>query len=172
MEKNIEKTLKLQQDRLLKVLKDLEELDGVLLDLSSDGNGVPATEYLDKVVPAVWSAIGNMKMAIALANCTDEFQELDVNCPLMVDYEGEDVKLLSEVKNIMLPYPFVVECGPQNVYKIKPATSLRELIAEVKKVFVREYNAGNCNAPHALEDFYIEEITVYNGNCAGIYVGS
>ena len=103
----------------------------------------------------------------------NKHQQIEIDLHIEAEYNGSEIELMSEVKHIMIDYPFRIDHnGSQNVYDIKPTSSLRELIAETQKVFVREYEAGNCDAPHDLSDFWFEHITVHKNNCANIYFGS
>ena len=172
-QKKIEKTLKLQYKRLEKVLEDLEKLDGELLEASEDGNGFIVNDFTEHAVANVWAAMGNIKSAIDNVGCTDNYQEISVFEPIQGDGECEETALLTEVSMIKLRYPFRIDHkGEHSVYEIKPTMWLHELIAEIKKVFIREYEAGNCIAPHGLGDFLIAFITVHRGHCAYVCIGS
>lgn len=83
-----------------------------------------------------------------------------------------DKNLPIEVTHIRFNYPFEVERGTYNVYKIETAKTWRELIQQIQQVVRHEYEAGKCIAPHALEDFVIEPVIVHPGNLATVGIGS
>lgn len=170
--KEIKKNLKLQYKRLSKVLEELDSLNKELSSLE----GTESRQIEKPIKDAQFCAfesLKKLKLSLGLIDSTDKYQELPIFIYILDKYGGQDIELLSKVKHIMIDYPFKIENGgQQNVYEIKPTQSLRELISETQKVFVREYNAGKCIAPHGLEDFAFEHIRVYRNNCANIYFGS
>ena len=85
--------------------------------------------------------------------------------------EGVDVNeaLPYAVTTIRMNYPFEVEHGSYNVYKIEPAKTWGE---ETIKVFQREYNAGKAIAPHQIGDYVIERVDVHPNDLATICIGS
>lgn len=170
MEKKVKKSFKMQVKRLTKVLEDLEALDVELLDNSEDGNGFIINDVLSAVIPKIYQSIQALEQASVPSNLLDQTQDLSPWVKVVGKYKEQDVSLWKEVNRVMIGYPF--EADGEQEYDIKPVTSLRDLVSEVQKVVVREYNAGNCTAPHVLEDFWIELISVRNDNCAEIYIGS
>lgn len=88
-----------------------------------------------------------------------------------VDVNG---KLPDTVTSIRMNYPFLVERGSYNVYNIAPANTWGELLTETIKVFQREYEAGNAQAPHVLSDYVIERVDVHPSpsHLATIMIGS
>lgn len=170
MEKKVKKSFKMQAKRLTKVLEDLEALDVELLDNSEDGNGFIVNDVLSAVIPKIYQSIQALEQASIPSNLLDQTQDLSPWVKVVGKYKDKDVSLWKEVNRVMIGYPF--ESDDEQEYDIKPVTSLSDLVSEVQKVVVREYNAGNCTAPHVLEDFWIELISVRNDNCAEIYIGS
>ena len=89
---------------------------------------------------------------------------------------AEDVDVNEElpytVNCIRMNYPFEVESGSYNVYRISPAKTWGELLTETIKVFQREYDAGKAVAPHVLSDYIIERVDVHPGDLATICIGS
>ena len=81
-------------------------------------------------------------------------------------------ELAVPVYHIRMDYPFPVERGSYNVYRIQEAKTWGELLTETIKVFQREYNDGKCQAPHTLDDFVIEPINIHPNNCATVIIGS
>ena len=77
-----------------------------------------------------------------------------------------------KVTDIRMNYPFEVERGDFNVYKIAPAKTWGELLTETIKVFQREYEAGKAIAPHVLSDYIIERVDIHPNNIATIGIGS
>jgi hypothetical protein len=170
MEKKVKKSFKLQAQRLTKVLEDLEALDVELLEHSEDGNGFIINDVLSAVIPKIYQSIQALEQASVPSNLLDQTQELSPWVAVTGKYKDQDVSLWKEVNRVMIGYPF--EADGEQEYDIKPVTSLSDLVSEVQKVVVREYNAGNSTAPHVLEDFWIELISVRNDNCADVYIGS
>ena len=171
--KKIEKTLKLQYKRLEEVLKALEKLDSKLLEASEDGHGFIVKDFTEHAVANVWAAMGNIKSAIDNVDCSVSYQDIHALEPIQGEGECEETALFTEVSMIRIDYPFRIDHkGSYNVYEIKPTMWLHELIAEIKKVFIREYEAGNCIAPHGLGDFEIVFITVHRDHCATVFVDS
>lgn len=170
--KEIKKSLKLQYKRLAKVLEELESLNKELSSLEGI-ESLQIEKPVEDTQYCIFESLKKLKLSLGLIDSTDKYQELPILLHIFDEYEGQDIELLSEVKRIMIDYPFEIENGgQQNVYEIKPTKSLRELISETKDVFVREYKAGKCVAPHELGDFVFEHIRVYRSNCANIYFGS
>ena len=82
-------------------------------------------------------------------------------------------ELAVPVTFIRMDYPFLVERGDFNVYKIPEAKTWGELLTETIKVFQREYNADKkVQAMHTLEDYIIEPITIHPNNLATVCIGS
>ena len=94
---------------------------------------------------------------------------LELNPLPEVDVNGE---LPYAVTTIRMDYPFLVEHGSYNVYKIEPAKTWGELLTGIIKVFQREYEAGNAQACHVLSDYVIERIDVHPGDLATVLIGS
>lgn len=93
-----------------------------------------------------------------------------------LDLSEADVDVTKElavpVKHIRMDYPFPVESGDFNVYRIPEVKTWGELLTETIKVFQREYNAGKNAAQHALEDFVIERVDIHPNNLATVIIGS
>lgn len=116
----------------------------------------------------------------------DDDDSLPPNIVERCDYVGQSLATLDlseaqvdtmkelavPVTHIRMDYPFPVERGDFNVYKIPEAKTWGELLTETIKVFQREYNAGKNAAPHALEDFVIEPIEIHPNNLATVIIGS
>lgn len=104
--------------------------------------------------------------------CSHQYIEVFAGATEEFEFQ-RDIELQNEVKRILVPYPFKIDHnGSQNVYDIKPTKSLTELVQETQKVMKREYDLGNCIAPHELDDFVIETIMVHENDCANIEIGS
>ena len=117
---------------------------------------------------------------------------LPSNLVEVCDYVGQDVcntqideqmadeydfdagkRLVKQVNAVRMDYPFAVVPPAQcNVYKIPTATTWGELVKAIKTVCIREYEAGNNAAPHALEDYIIERILIHPNDCATVHIGS
>lgn len=117
----------------------------------------------------------------------DDDDELPSNVVARLDYAAQSLDSLElspdasvdinqqlpyPVTNIRMAYPFKVERGSYNVYKISPAKTWGELLTETIKVFQREYEAGKAVAPHQLSDYIIERVDVHPGDLATICIGS
>lgn len=104
--------------------------------------------------------------------CSHQLIEVFIGVTESFEFQ-RDIELQNEVKRIMMPYPFRIDHnGSQNVYEINPTKSLTELIQETQKIMKREYDLGNCIAPHTLEDFIVESVIVHENDCANIEIGS
>ena len=169
--KEYNKKVKLQYNRLKKVLDELEALENESL-FDSNGEGHQGKRPITPAKYAVFNAMSALKLSYGLINSSDEHQDISVLVNVCEGRDVTDIKLLSKVKRILLPYPFRIDhAGSQNVHDIKPTDSLLKLLKQVKEVFTREYALGNCVDTHNMSDFYIEHITVHKNNCASIYIG-
>ena len=169
--KEYNKKVKLQYNRLKKVLDELEALEHEEL-ISSNGEEHQGKRPIIPAKYAVFNALSALKLSYGLINSSDDHQEISVLVNVCEGRDVTDIKLMSKVKRILLPYPFRIDhAGQQNVYEIKPTDSLLKLLKQVKDVFTREYVLGNCVDSHNMSDFYIEHITVHKNNCAHIYIG-
>lgn len=93
--------------------------------------------------------------------------EVEVWADITSPYEGEDAQLHTEMRGFRMDYPF----GSSALYPINPCTTLKELIAEVQRVFRSLWDAGLSDAPHEMEDFVIEVIIV-NKKSVTVIIGS
>ena len=170
--KEYNKKVKLQYNRLKKVLDELEVLEHEEL-ISSNGEEHQGKRPITPAKYAVFNAMSALKLSYGLIDSSDEHQEIAVLVNVCEGRDVTDIKLMSKVKRILLPYPFRIDhAGSQNVYEIKPTDSLLKLLKQVKEVFTREYALGNCVDSHNMRDFYIEHITVHKNDCASIYIGA
>lgn len=172
MEKKVKKSFKLQAKRLTKVLEDLEALDVELLEHSEDGNGFIINDVLSAVIPKIFQSIQVLEIASEPSNLLDQTQEISTLVQVVGEYKDKEKHLWRDVNRIIIGYPFNKKSDLKTGCEIEPVKVLSKLISEVQKVFIREYNEGKCNAPHILEDFFIEHISVRKDNCAEIYIGS
>lgn len=76
------------------------------------------------------------------------------------------------VKHIRMDYPFPVEHGEFNVYRIPEAKTWGELLIETIRVFQREYEHHKAKLIHSLGDYIIELVEIHPNNLATIYIGS
>lgn len=98
--------------------------------------------------------------------------EIDEQMAKEYDFDAYK-RLVKQVNAIRMDYPFVVVPPAQcNVYKIPIATTWGELVKAIKTVCIREYEAGNNAAPHALEDYIIERVLIHPNGCATVLIGS
>lgn len=172
MEKKVKKSFKMQAKRLTKVLEDLEALDVELLEHSEYGNGFIINDVLSAVIPKVFEFIQVLEIASEPSNLLDQTQEISTLVQVSGEYKDKEKRLWREVNRIIIGYPFNKTNEIRKGCEIEPVNVLSELISEVQKVFIREYNAGKCNVPHILKDFFIEHVSVRKDNCAEIYIGS
>ena len=169
--KEYNKKVKLQYNRLKKVLEELEALDNEEL-VTANGEEHQGKRPIIQAKYAVFNAMSALKLSYGLIDSSEDHQEISVLVNVCEGRDVTDIKLISKVKQVLLPYPFRIDHkGSQNVYDIKPTDSLLKLLKQVKEVFTREYVLGNCIDSHNMRDFFIEHITVHKNNCAHIYIG-
>lgn len=169
--KEYNKRVKLQYNRLKKVLEELEALDNEEL-VTANGEEHQGKRPITPAKYAVFNAMSALKLSYGLIDSSEDHQEISVLVNVCEGRDVTDIKLMSKVKQVLLPYPFRIDHkGSQNVYDIKPTDSLLKLLKQVKEVFTREYVLGNCIDSHNMRDFFIEHITVHKNNCAHIYIG-
>lgn len=169
--KEYNKKVKIQYNRLKKVLEELEALDNEEL-VTSNGEEHQGKRPIIPAKYAVFNAMSALKLSYGLIDSSEDHQEISVLVNVCEGRDVTDIKLMSKVKQVLLPYPFRIDHkGSHNVYDIKPTDSLLKLLKQVKEVFTREYVLGNCIDTHNMRDFFIEHITVHKNNCAHIYIG-
>lgn len=169
--KEYNKKVKLQYNRLKKVLEELEALENEEL-VTANGEEHQGKRPIIPAKYAVFNAMSALKLSYGLIDSSEDHQEISVLVNVCEGRDVTDIKLISKVNQLLLPYPFRIDHkGSQNVYAIKPTDSLLKLLTQVKDVFTREYVLGNCIDSHNLKDFFIEHITVHKNNCAHIYIG-
>lgn len=134
-------------------------LDDEEVDASSDEDPLEDEDDDNNLPPNIVERCGYAGQPLA----TLDFSEADVDVTK---------DLTVPVTYIRMDYPFPVERGDFNVYKIPEAKTWGELLTETIKVFQREYNAGKNAAPHALEDFVIERVDIHPNNLATVIIGS
>lgn len=168
--KKYNKSVELQYKRLKKVLDELEALDNEEL-LTADGEEHQGKLPIAPAKYAVFAAMRALKMAYGLIDSEDGHQEIAILENVCEGTDVTDIELLSEVNYILLPHPFRTNSdSEENVYEIEPSTTLHELLEQVKEVFAREYELGNCEAPFEMHEFFIEHITVHKNKSAHIYI--
>ena len=169
--KEYNKKVKLQYNRLKKVLEELEALDNEEL-VTANGEEHQGKRPITPAKYAVFNAMSALKLSYGLIDSSEDHQEISVLVNVCKGRDVTDIKLMSKVKYVLLPYPFRIDHkGSQNVYDIKPTDSLIKLLNQVKEVFTREYALGKCVDSHNMSDFFIDHITVHKNNCAHIYIG-
>ena len=171
--KDFNKKLETQYKRLKKVLDELEALATEVL-LTADGEEHQGKLPITPAMLAVFNAMRALKMAYGLIDSQDGHQEIAILENVCDgDTDVTDIKLLSEVNFILLPHPFRTNSDrEENVYEIEPSTTLHELLEQVKEVFAREHNLGNCEEPCEMHEYFIEHITVHKNKSAHIYIGA
>lgn len=171
MDNKVKKSFKLQVKRLTKVLEDLNALDVELRRNSEDGNGSFLNDVINDAFLKINIATDTLEYFSMPSNLLSRTQEISTLVQVVGEYKDKEKHLCWEVNRIIIGYPFYKKSDLRTGYEIETVKVLSKLISEVQKVFIREYNAGQCKALHVLEDFFIERVLVRKDKCAEIYIG-